>query len=144
MLLKLVRAADVYEQLSIKHSFSERSGVTAVNHQLKERKRHYNRTGDLKSAFAVGHLLSELVKAECSSAHNSVHALRVWMAAQHTNAQRACEELHKVINITSTLLSVYQKRCLLHQYTVFVVKSALIANVTAVSYCVLHIFIPTY
>jgi hypothetical protein len=58
----------------------------------------YERSGNLKTAAVVGHLLSELARTECGGGQHSSNAqvLLLWIAAQNASAETAREELRKV------------------------------------------------
>jgi hypothetical protein len=98
MLHKLARAGEVLELLSLEHKLSASTTVAAARAFLEERIRHYERSRDLKSAFAVGHLLSALILAERTAVERGSHVVvHAWMATQQHHAQGARDELRKVI-----------------------------------------------
>jgi hypothetical protein len=97
LLHKLARAGEVLESFSLEHKLSASTSVAAARTLLEERIRHYDRSRDLKSAFAVGHLLSTLVLAERTAVQSGAHVVvHAWMATQQRNAQAARAELQKV------------------------------------------------
>jgi hypothetical protein len=102
-LYMLIRASEILQRLQDRYELSAFTSVAAARSVLQERMLMYERSGNLKTAVVVGHLLSELARTECTGEQQSsnTQVLLLWIAAQNATAETAREELRKVDNYYS-------------------------------------------
>jgi hypothetical protein len=102
-LYMLIRAGEILQRLQDRQELSAFTSVAAARSVLQERMLMYERSGNLKTAAVVGHLLSELARTECTGEQQSsnTQVLLLWIAAQNATAETAREELRKVGNCYS-------------------------------------------